>query len=90
MTEANGNFTHSLERESVLKRQKAKLLENLGRPCVHVDGADAFGNALQLAIGECLACIPNHDAAKAGKLLTIVDDWRNVKCRFVTAAGSSR
>ena len=73
-----------------MERGKAKLRENLGRSCIHVDGADAFENALQLAIGERLACIPNHDAAKAGKLLTIIDDWRNVECRFVTAAGSSR
>ena len=24
-----------------------------------------FGSSLQLAIGECLACIPNYDAASA-------------------------
>ena len=90
IVEAHGNLLQSLERESVLKRQKAEKLENLRRPCVHVDGADAFGNALQLAVGECLACILSHDAATAEKLLTITDDWRSVKRGFVPAASSIR
>ena len=43
-----GNLLYSLERESVLKRQKAKLLEKTGRPCMHVNGADGFGDLLQI------------------------------------------
>ena len=54
------------------------MLENLPRLCVHADGADNFGNLLAIAIGQCLACILNDDAAKARKLLTIIDDWRNI------------
>ena len=33
-----------------MKRQKAKLLENSARLCVHAYGADHFGNLLEIAI----------------------------------------
>ena len=45
---AKGNSLYSLERESVLKRQKAKLLEETGRPRVHINGADGLGDLLQI------------------------------------------
>ena len=43
---AKGSLLDNLERESVLKRQKAKLLEEMGRPCVYVARADGFGDLI--------------------------------------------